>query len=58
MSTTSERHVTAPYINHRSTRRSAEWLVTIRQGALVQNFKFYDEAEAQEFYEREAVSDG
>ena len=57
MTATAARTVTAPYIDHRSAtrRRSPDWVVTIRQGSVIQTFRFSTEERAQEFYATEAA---
>jgi len=42
---------TAPYIDKSSTKRTPDWLVTIRKGAIIQTFRFTNEADAQAFAE-------
>jgi hypothetical protein len=57
MAATAERTVTAPYIDHRTatTKRTPDWIVTIKQGASIQVHRFSTQERAQEFYEAEAA---
>lgn len=58
MSTTSERTVTAPYIDHRTatTKRTPDWIVTIKQGAAIQVHRFSTQERAQGFYEEQTAA--
>jgi len=46
---TTTKTVTGPFVDTRSRRRTADWLVLVRQGAVVQTYRFADEAAAQAF---------
>jgi hypothetical protein len=48
MSTT-ERVVSAPYIDTASKKRTPDWLVTVKTGTVVQTYRFYGEDKAKAF---------
>jgi len=45
----STRTVSDPYVDQSNRKRSTIWVVTVKQGALVQSTKFTDHAEALAF---------
>jgi len=50
----SEQTVSRPYIDHRSAtrKRTPDWIVTVRKGALIQTYRFNSEEEAEDFAAR------